>query len=269
MSANSEQIEQTRQLLLSRISLDNVDPRDVTLVQDDQWFVERFVLDRQLDGDKDVVSSAAKALEKCLHWRFNECINDLTDRDFPLELHQKSGLLIDASSKVLYVQVAKYRKFAEWSKVSANFLFYNTDKFYRLLGRGQGTVIIDFQGAGLANADIAQAFVILDLATNYYPRMCGKVITVDVNFIVRPVVKFMSSLLPHKFSSMLVHGTRSDLLELLGDDTPTFLGGEKMVKRNYLIDGSVKSVVEFGHLNNISDSGVKKFKKYLDELVVE
>lgn len=148
-SLNSDLIAKARQLVLSRICLENVDPRDLRLCKEEDWFIEKHVCDKQLDGEKDVVSSAARSIEKCLIWRNENKINYLNDSDFPIELHHRSAYILDTNCSTLYIQASKHQKISEWSEVVKNFLIYNVEKFFQQVRQGKGSIVIDCRGAGL------------------------------------------------------------------------------------------------------------------------
>lgn len=264
-SPNNQLITETRQLILSRICLENVHPRDVQLLKEEDWFIDKFVVDTQLNGEKDVVSSAASALESCLLWRMVNKINDLNELDFPLELHQKSAYILDFDASTLYIQASKHQKVAEWSEIARNFLLYNVEKCFQHVRAGKGTLVTDLLGSGIANIDLDQMYTVMDLTTKYYPQMIGKMVVVDINFIFSPLLKIVTKLLPDKYRRTMVVAKRKDLSDVLGNEFPTFLGGSKTVEPT--LSGQLKSIDEIGLLNGISYSGISKYKKFLDENV--
>lgn len=113
-----------RSLVVSRLSSIDHDPRDVTQLQSDDWFIRRFLPFYLLDSDqgddnkelrKSLVERTAKNVENHLVWRKENKVNDTCDNDFPAEFNQLFRLDVDAG--VLYIPLKHIYYENEWMPV--------------------------------------------------------------------------------------------------------------------------------------------------------
>lgn len=258
------QTSETRKLVLSHLIADQVDPVDIDRINQDDWFIERYLLDKELDGDQDCVKSAAESIVKCLYWRKENNINGLSDSDFPIECHQKPGIVIDEAAKILYFRIAFCLPVSELTEMTTKYLLFKFEQFDRIVGRERGTLIFDYKGATLGNMNIGVGKSFPPLLTKYYPLIASKMIVVDLHFLIRPIVRFFVFCMPNKFSAINEQYNRQELKEVLGEDTPTFMGGSKLVVTP--LPTNLRSLEEIARLNDINCNVVPKYLKYFNEI---
>lgn len=89
MKANPELVARILSLFLAIASKipDKFDQRDVKMVSNKTWWVERFVL------TSDTEEEALKYLVKCMEWRKSFGVNHLNQTSFRQELHDLGNKL--------------------------------------------------------------------------------------------------------------------------------------------------------------------------------
>ena len=265
--------DEVRDRVLSVIENDSeaekqFDPRDVEKAKHNNWFIQRFVIDRSESvyvDQEDMIEDSTKAILECMKWRKEEGMNDLKSSDFPKKLYESGSTTLGKDQNgnpIVFLRGKFHRKIPEWAELIKLFASY----FYEVVdnnleGRSMG-LVIDFNGTGIRNFDLDYNIHVLELFTKYYPMSCGFVYLNDVSWIMRPGMQLLLKVVPAKYQKLVKFTTQKSLADLLGEDRlPYFLGGT--AKCELFVPADAPTIEDVAQRHSISQDSINKLKEVL------
>ena len=244
------------------------DPRDVQRAQTNNWFIQRFVIDRSEStfvDQEDMIEDSTRAVIECMKWRKEEGLNDIKSSDFPRELYQSGSTTLGKGQQgnpIVFVRGKFHRKIPEWAellKLYSSYFYELADK--TLEGRSMG-LVIDFNGTGIRNFDLDYNIHVLELFTKYFPMSCSFVYLNDVSWLMKPGMSLLLKVVPSKYQKIVKFTTQKSLLEILGSEhLPFFLGGT--AKCELFVPSDAPSIDEVAERHGISKESTQKLKEQL------
>lgn len=204
---------------------DNYHDEDVRKVAQDDWFVKRFLLAR---GRR--VDDATKMIIEALKWRKSEGIRDLKATYFPDDMFKMSQMFAYAKDKegnlTLYFRVkyiVKIQELVPTMKKFGNYMLYLVDE----VTNGNGiTVVVDFQGTGIQNAELDLLCYAITTILSYFPAGINHILIVDLPWILRFCWGVAKSWVPENRRNLVAFIPRKQLLDYIDEDKiPDFMGG--------------------------------------------
>lgn len=262
-------IEEVRERVLSMIGDGSeFDARDVNRARHNQWFIQRFVLDRLQNtyaDQEDLIDDAATAIIECMRWRKEEGINDLKASDFPREFFSSNTSMIgtDHNGNPLMFTRGKYHtKINEWHeliKMKESFFYEAMDQ--KLDGRSVG-IILDLSGCGIRNFDLDYTMHVFELFSKYYPMTCTFLYVNEVSWIMRPGISLLMRIVPKKYQKQVKFTTKKQLHQLIGQEfLPFYLGGDASV--DVVVPSDCPSLDEVAARHGISGVALEQMRQQL------
>lgn len=245
------------------------DARDVQKAHHNNWFTQRFVIDRMdnvyIDRE-DMIEDAAQGVIECLRWRRDEGLNNLSSRDFPRELYEAGILVIGKDiqgNPIVYIRSGIVRRIPEWNelvKLFVSFCYEQVDN--SLEGRNCG-IVLDFNGCGITTFDLDFHIHVFELISKYYPMSCSFIYIHNVSWLMRPGISLLIRIMPTKYQRMVRFTNAQSLKDLLGEEyVPSFLGG-KGKSDITLMSSSAPSIESVAERHRISKQSTEKMKDHL------
>lgn len=271
-------VEAVRSQLLKVILTDGhreeVDPKDFEKIQSDDWFIERFIVDALngvTDRRKIALNSVVETLMDCLKWRKESGVNQITPDLLLKDLYDCRLIVFgeckDSCEETMFIRAKMHKKIDEWSQALVDCVCYYfetncADPKKRL------NIVIDCDGVGYAQADVDLAFKMVPICFKYYPCYVNKVVYYNVPWLLRPLTRLVSNILPVRYRDLIQVADRKTIGDVLGGERylPTFLGGSVQTTGMRVPEGA-GSIDDVGCKRGISKENVTKMKKYVNEVM--
>ncbi|RWS30241.1 Motile sperm domain-containing protein 2-like protein [Leptotrombidium deliense] len=266
---SAELVKELREKLLSEYNPkdDLYDFEDIQRVQEDDWFVKRFLISkgRNVDAALSMVKNSL-ALRK----EFKVC--HMKDYEFPLEFYKSGGLFpyeTDRKGNVtLYLRVRYHRKISELEIPVKAFILHVFDKVDRAT-KGQFAVIFDMTDAGYENVDWDFLKFLVFNVRNCCPVGLQYILVCNLHWMLNALRKFAFTFIPSDFQKMIQFASGEEIFDFISkENLPDFLGGT--CKRNYMcVPKGTKPIIElceqYGHAREVVHKHMPHFQKLLDE----
>ncbi|XP_074601015.1 motile sperm domain-containing protein 2-like [Brevipalpus obovatus] len=221
---------------------DMFDEIDVQEVLTDDWWIRRFLIHNA--GDPDL---ALDGLINCLKWREEIKIRSISDRHFPEELYRVGALFqysVDQNKvPTLYIRLKLVRRLPAIQDLIKLFIAYNFNAIDTAAhGQGWG-LIIDFDGAGIQNADMDLAKFIVFSLKCYFPSSLSYVFCLDFPWFLRAFWSVVKAWLPKKRTFALRFIGRKQLSDYIYPEyLPDFVNGKCKQAYSYVPIGCPRFV---------------------------
>lgn len=143
--------------------------------------------------------------------------------------------------------------------IADSYFAFILEKLHRATGSRRVIAIADLRDAGLANLDVHWFLKFKAIRNANYPNLFKRVYIYEANWALRIVVNSIMKLLPKKYCKLFATLVFDDAKEMLGDDLPNFMGGQKNLMG--IRDG--KSLKEVALDNGICEASYEKMHGYL------
>jgi hypothetical protein len=201
------------------------DRRDVDMVGQKDWWVERFVLTTKSE------ELALAALDKAMKWRKAFGVNDLTADTFPLEMY-RIGEYVAPFAKdregrpVLWGRGVRHRKCAEWTQLQKQFIVYNYERLDREYSHQGWLIVNDSTGTGLSSVDKEFSDFEMEIIQQYYPLAIKHLLVVDLPWILNATAKVLVSFMNEHLKAAYKSVKASELTQYIAPEfIPTHLKG--------------------------------------------
>ena len=245
------------------------DARDVQKAHHNDWFIQRFVLDRMMNtysDQEDLIEDAAAAVVECMRWRKEEGINDLKASDFPREFFSSNTTMFGSDHQgnpLMFTRGKYHTKINEWHeliKMKESFFYEVMDQ--KLEGRSVG-LILDLNGCGIRNFDLDYTMHVLDLFSKYYPMTCTFLYVNEVSWIMRPGISLLMKIAPKKYQKQVKFTTNKQLHQLIGKEfLPFYLGGDADLE--VVVPSECPSLDQVAERHGISTAALEAMRQQLD-----
>ena len=171
---------------------------DIDRVRTQDWQVKRFLL-----GHPDNESKAFDALCKALRWKKSFGVHDRDDAYFPRELWEMSGAEISGRDKhghLVHWGVAKRLRKSKSPKarlLMEQFVVHILERLDASAGEAGYIVVVDSNGAGVANVDLDMAKFVISILDYYQNGLRGSY-TVDLPWLLNSIMKLVMTFLSAK-----------------------------------------------------------------------
>ncbi|XP_015791653.1 motile sperm domain-containing protein 2 [Tetranychus urticae] len=250
---------------------DKFDEQDVQRILTDDWYVKRFLIARNRSPGE-----AFKMIMESLEWRKTQGFATLPANAFPQEFYFVNAMFDyepDLEGNVtLHIRV---RYVLRCGPLVAHAVKWASKFFYDLENRCQSsffTILIDFSGCGIKNAEfdfVKHAVVVLK---NYTPACVKRILIIDLPPILRLGYNFIKSWIPDNGRSILKFISRSQLTEYIDpSNLPDYLGGtcSRPYQGMKVVPEGCPTAVEYGLSCGIPLDQCVKIAKTYEPLVKE
>lgn len=201
---------------------------DIERIENDDWQVERFVID--CEGD---VKKAAKNLIQTMAWRQVSKVNEYSLKDFPLEFFHLFQIEVwgqDCENRFILWESYKYQGAnKQLDSLYRLFVAVIINTADQLAGRDGFTIVSNLDQAGIRNFDIGMGRCRADCLLKHFPQGVRKILVVNMPFYLKPVVSLIVSFMGTRIQKCLKHCTKEDLKEHIDVDVlPVCLEGTRL-----------------------------------------
>jgi len=188
---------------------------DVDRVRNDDWQIERFIIDQESE-DK-----AYESLIKALQWKKSFGIHERNDQYFPKEFYESHEIEMygrDKEGRPIHWDVTKNLvKVPDLTALEQQFIAHRIEKLDVEGSRDGWTLVTDTLGAGLANVNLQMYRFKIDLL-QYYPQGMRCVLILDEPIILDSIIKIILSLLSPKLRECVTFIKRNQLPDYIDID---------------------------------------------------
>jgi hypothetical protein len=228
---------------------------DVNRVRDDNWQIERFILD-QKNRDED---KAYEAMVKALRWKKSFGVHERNDQYFPkefYELHEIEMFGQDKSGRIIHWEITRnIKNIPGFENIAKQFIAHRIEKIDSEASRKGWISIADTSGSGLTN-------VYLDLyrfkieVLEYYPQSLRAIFIVDLPSFLNGISKCILSFLSPELKEFVKFINREELMNYVDIDyIPDSLNGKRQKK---IYPEGLKALEQLNHLG-LTDKQIHKY----------
>lgn len=252
---------------------DEIDERDLTKLRDDQWTVERHLLNH---GGKE--EQAGLALIEAMKWRKVFGINDRTDDFFPAEFYKVSVVFPYGSDRegnqLLYFRSRMHRKVSEVAELGKQFLAHRVNQIDEKCPRQRWAMIFDLTGAGLANIDMDTTGFLIHILQQYFPYGYKYTYVNEMPWIMMQCWRICKTWMSQRTQeSVHIGSSGQQIFDYVDpDQLPTFIPGGQCRRSVRTLPPGVKPGYECPQLGLTKaqiDRLLVVFKSQLDEAAAE
>lgn len=190
---------------------------DIERVRNEQWQVERFLIDQQPNDDE---NEAFKALCKSLQWKKSFGIHERCDQSFAKELWELCSVEIngrDYKGRVIqWESIRNQRKFKELKLIAQQFVAHNIERLDRMAGSDGFILVSNIDGANFSNID--NEIIQYKLATiDHYPVGLRQLLVVDLPWFFNSLVRVMLSFTSPRLQEMIIYCKRTELTKYIDE----------------------------------------------------
>ena len=187
-------------------------PKDVEMVQSNDWWIERFITGNQTEEE------SKNALIEAMEWRKSVGVNDFTEDQFK-DIKEKGVFpdeKIDKEGRpIFWIQFMKYSK--QERERNKQYMIYLFDKFERKNGRNGYTVVGDANEVVSANVDLDLFQFMIEVMQKYFPRGIKLALGIDVNPVMEEVYPIIVSYMAPEFREVIKLISRTKLLDYMDE----------------------------------------------------
>nr|CAB3263912.1 motile sperm domain-containing protein 2 [Phallusia mammillata] len=220
-----ERIEAFKKLLkepLNEVKA-SIDPRDHDRILNDSSYTSLFL--RWSKNDQDAVNLAVK----CLKWRKENAVNDLTVENIGEDTFKKGYIFLLgrdlAGNRVFQMRTGKMQK--KDKEANTKLFIFWLERIQRQEPGKRVTFIMDTTGSGLTNSDMGFVKFVIECFTSYFPCMLVRTVVYNLPSILNAMWKLVSKMLSKEQSDATVLCGRSEINKYVDDDNlPESMGGQ-------------------------------------------
>lgn len=183
-----QQIQEIRVAVMSELAetLDTVNSKDIDLISNDDWQVERFLRRKNFN-----VPETIKMIINTMRWRHELGTPCHTDLDFPAEFFKVGVCFRYAKDRqnngTLWIRARMMRPLKEMQRVVQQFVMHHLNVVDRnTKGRGMA-VIFDCREASFANLDMNTLWFLVSSLINYCPEGLQYILVYDLPWMLHSV----------------------------------------------------------------------------------
>eukprot|EP00118_Oscarella_pearsei_P003974 m.16507 g.16507 ORF g.16507 m.16507 type:complete len:540 (+) comp26973_c0_seq1:46-1665(+) len=199
-------------------SKDVFDARDLTRVDEDDLYLDRFVQHHK--GD---IAKALEMLIKSLKWRKTFGVNDLSKENIEKFFFELGVGYVHGKDKkgnsVLILTIKHHKKDATRLAQLKRFVVFSLDEQARSLPpHVKLTVIFDMTDVGLAQVDMDFLRFFIDCFKYYFPNMLECLLVYNIPFMLQAVWKIVKSWLSEEARQKVKFVKKADILNYVEKD---------------------------------------------------
>lgn len=228
-----ESIERVRSKFFEEYTLDKslFDAEDVKRVKEDPWFIIRFLFIQKSDEDL-----AAKNLTEAMKWRHQKGLRTFPENYFPNEFYRVGAMFPYEpdiqGAPVLYIRCKFMKKINIIQSAVEDFCAY---QIYKMDEESHGdgwSLVMDFEGAGIQNADVESTKYLVSTLKTYFPGGLNHLLCIDCPWILKTFWSLIKGWIPNHRRDLIKFTSRKEITKYIAvENLPDFLGGT--CKRKY------------------------------------
>uniref|UniRef100_A0A8D0EAW9 Motile sperm domain containing 2 n=1 Tax=Salvator merianae TaxID=96440 RepID=A0A8D0EAW9_SALMN len=217
---------------------DKYDPRDVERLQQDDTWVDNFLIWRH-----DVLDDTLKMVDESFQWRKEYAVHDLTESSLPKGLLDAGALYLHGYDKegykLFWFRVKLHTKDPKTQFEKKKLVAFWLERYARREHGKPLTVVFDMAETGLSNIDLDFVRYIIGCFKVYYPNYLTKIVIFELPWIMNAAFKLVKSWLGAEASNLLKLTNKNEIQEYISAEyLPPYMGGTDTFKYSYppLID---------------------------------
>nr|XP_031527025.1 motile sperm domain-containing protein 2 isoform X1 [Vicugna pacos] len=212
---------------------DKYDPRDVERLQQDDNWVESYLLWRH-----NVVDETLKMLDESFQWRKEMSVNDLTEASIPRWLLEIGGIYLHGydkeGNKLFWIRVKYHIKDHKTILDKKKLIAFWLERYAKRENGKPVTVMFDLSETGINSIDMDFVRFIINCFKVYYPKYLSKMVIFDMPWIMNAAFKIVKSWLGPEAVSLLKFTSKSDIQDYVSVEyLPPHMGGTDPFKYSY------------------------------------
>ncbi|XP_006739714.1 motile sperm domain-containing protein 2 [Leptonychotes weddellii] len=162
---------------------DKYDPRDVERLQQDDNWVESYLLWRH-----SIVDETLKMLDESFQWRKEMCVNDLTESSIPRWLLEIGSIYLHGydkeGNKLFWIRVKYHVKDHKTMLDKKKLIAFWLERYAKRENGKPVTVMFDLSETGINSIDMDFVRFIINCFKVYYPKYLSKMVIFDMPWIM-------------------------------------------------------------------------------------
>ncbi|XP_037013373.2 motile sperm domain-containing protein 2 isoform X2 [Artibeus jamaicensis] len=212
---------------------DKYDPRDVKRLQQDDNWVESYLLWRH-----DVVDETLKMLDESFQWRKEMAVNDLTEYSIPRWLLEIGGIYLHGydkeGNKLLWIRVKYHVKDHKTILDKKKLIAFWLERYAKRENGKPITVMFDLSETGINSIDMDFVRFIINCFKIYYPKYLSKIVIFDMPWIMNAAFRIVKSWLGPEAVSLLKFTSKNEVQDYVSVEyLPPHMGGTDPFKYSY------------------------------------
>ncbi|XP_075395753.1 motile sperm domain-containing protein 2 isoform X1 [Tenrec ecaudatus] len=212
---------------------DKYDPRDVERLQQDDNWVESYLIWRH-----NVVDETLKMLDESFQWRKDFAVNDLNESSISRRLLEIGGIYLHGydkeGNKLFWIKVKYHVKDNKTALDKKKLTAFWLERYAKRESGKPLTVMFDLSETGLNNIDMDFVRFIINCFKVYYPKYLSKLVIFDMPWIMNAAFKLVKTWLGPEATSLLKFTTKNEVQEYVSVEyLPPHMGGTDPFKYSY------------------------------------
>ncbi|XP_036902230.1 motile sperm domain-containing protein 2 isoform X1 [Sturnira hondurensis] len=212
---------------------DKYDPRDIKRLQQDDNWVESYLLCR-----RDVVDETLKMLDESFQWRKEMAVNDLTEYSIPRWLLEIGGIYLHGydkeGNKLLWIRVKYHVKDHKTILDKKKLVAFWLERYAKRENGKPITVMFDLSETGINSIDMDFVRFIINCFKIYYPKYLSKIVIFDMPWIMNAAFRIVKSWLGPEAVSLLKFTSKNEVQDYVSVEyLPPHMGGTDPFKYSY------------------------------------
>ncbi|XP_040853303.1 motile sperm domain-containing protein 2 [Ochotona curzoniae] len=240
---------------------DKYDPRDIERLQQDDNWVESYLLWRH-----NVVEETLKMLDESFQWRKEICVNDLTESSIPRWLLEIGGIYLHGydkeGNKLFWIRVKYHVKDQKTILDKKKLIAFWLERYAKRENGKPVTVMFDLSDTGLNSIDMDFVRFIINCFKVYYPRYLSKIVIFDMPWIMNAAFKIVKTWLGPEAVSLLKFTSKNEVQDYVSVEyLPPHMGGTDPFKYSYppLVDDDFQTpLCENGPITSEDETSSKE-----------
>ncbi|XP_053162953.1 motile sperm domain-containing protein 2 isoform X2 [Hemicordylus capensis] len=212
---------------------DKYDSRDVERLQQDDTWVDNFLIWRQ-----DVVDDTLKMIDESFQWRKEYAVHDLTESSLPKGLLDAGAIYLHGYDKegykIFWFKVKLHIKDSKTQFEKKKLVAFWLERYARREHGKPLTVVFDMSETGLSHIDFDFVRYIINCFKMYYPNYLTKIVIFELPWIMNAAFKIVKGWLGADAATFLKLANRNEVQEYISAEyLPPHMGGNDTFKYSY------------------------------------